>query len=1184
MTRSLPRWGRWLLVIAAIILVLTGLVYAIFMSTAFSRLVLGQVESAVPALSFDQVRGSFAGGLRFDLTYATQGTAVALDNASLSLHPGCLLRMTVCLESLRIETATLSLISQAGPEPEPQPSTGENRELPPISLPVDIVLDSLRVGSLELRQDGEPVYRLENLRSSLSWRNGHLNLASLAATDSYCRWAAEGGMTFINRYPVDLQLGCESVAGYGFVQAQLSGDLEQLSADLKGRLKSDYTAEPAPFQAVLKLAPLEENLPAQVSLRIPENIRLTIGAQTAQVSSARLQAEGPLLSPDIDGEIVFSNPYWPGQNTLNLEAKATPEALTVESLTLLLPRGQVVASGRLAYQEALNWDGRLAWDQVELSQFDEGLSGQLSGRLASEVSLASGDLAAHVDLQELSGSWLDKPVSASGQFDWQNDRLSVRDFALQQAENRLTVAGYVSPRGRLDLAVNLDVVQLGQLIPEAWAPDASGEVEGQVELAGSVDDLIVNGSVAARGLNYGDLQLARGDLQLQWFGRRQRQGQLSLDLQQVAMAGKPMADVSLQGRGNVTGHSLELAIDGIGDFRDTSGKLACSGGFASQDLEQWQGRCGELVLNFIPPSGPQTWRLAEAVEIQARPQAPAVMVSPFCLTYSGSRLCSTDPIAYRDGQLSDVALAGRGLPTEWLKPFLPSEDMAVAGTWRFDFSGSDLLGERQVQAEVNSDDLTLRWQAAEQQPLVLKVTALDLNWALAGQQNQLRWNLETEQSGSSQGQLSIQDKQLAGRASIDQLQLGKYSRLLLPGPEDELTGLVNANLTLAGTLQEPVLSGRLSVNEGVFNTEVLPVPLRDIQLTLDVDDNRATADGTFQADGSAGDIGGNFVWTPEDWSGTLSVSSEPLVIRPEPDMTVHVAPDLQFKFTPQQITIAGQVRVPEAQIELAELPEQAVSTSPDTVIIGEEKPEPESRLQVDTDIRVSLGDKVYFEGFGLETRVTGDLRLRQQGGDRLSATGKLQLVEGRYQAYGQDLVIRNGDLVFVGDIDNPQLRLEAVRAKMEDQDVVVGLRVSGPAREPKVALFSNPDMPQQEQLSYLLTGNPPGTEVETDPQQAAAEAALSYALKSDVGTGIARRAGNALGIEDLQLTAGGTENGTQVGLSGYITPNLLIRYGVGVFDAINTLTLKYRLTKNLYLEATSGENSDVGVLWSFERN
>ena len=98
----------------------------------------------------------------------------------------------------------------------------------------------------------------------------------------------------------------------------------------------------------------------------------------------------------------------------------------------------------------------------------------------------------------------------------------------------------------------------------------------------------------------------------------------------------------------------------------------------------------------------------------------------------------------------------------------------------------------------------------------------------------------------------------------------------------------------------------------------------------------------------------------------------------------------------------------------------------------------------------------------------------------------------------------------------------------------------------------------------------------------ATQAALALALESN--SALTRRAGEKLGIQDLTLTAGSTEDRSEVGLSGYITPDLMIRYGLGMFEAVNTLTLKYRLYKNLYAEVISGRANAVDLLWSFSRD
>lgn len=1186
MIRGIPRWARWVLLPLLALLAVSLLVFMLVSSTAFSRFALNRVESVVPELAFSRVEGSVTRGLQFDLRYSVSGTELQVNRGRLDLQLSCLWQMVVCVENLRIDELRVTLSGEQTDDEVATPDPEEPVDLPEIALPVDIVMESLSIASLVIEQDNAPIYQLDDIDTSLSWRGSTLGIERLSATDPYCGWRLEGEITLINQYPLAMSIRCESVAGYGALATEISGDLEQLAIEMDALVASEYSAEPAPLWASLKLAPLDPQLAMALELRTEAPIRLLSGEQSAALEAASLTAEGPLLSPDINAQLTFENPYWSGRNQLNLQAAATTEGLTVHSLTLQLPEGEVSASGELAYGEAVAWNGTLAWQNIDLEQFDAALIGELSGELSSQVNYADGSLRAHVELASLSGTWLEKRLTASGEFDWQNDTLAISDLRVRQGDNRLSAAGDVSLNESLDLALQLNLPKIGELIPAAWAPVNSGELRGNINLAGTLDDPIIDSNLSVEDVEYSDVRLASGRLQLQWFGMSERDGRINLTLEQLTVAENLVSNLSLHGQGNISQHSLQLSVNGLEENADKNVQVACSGGFAdgqqSEPFDRWQGNCDELVLGFALNEEQQTWRLGSPIAVDARPQLPAVSASSFCLNNQSASLCSLETIRFDQGELSAVALVGEQLPVSWAQGFLPGENVSVEGSWGFGFEGDQLLDDPQLSATVSSKDLAVHWRADRQAPLSLEVSNFNLDWRWFDRQQQLDWRLQTVNSGSSRGELTVLDSKMEGNVNITELQLADYSRLFLPAPEDELSGQVSADLNFAGTLEQPVLNGDVSLVEGRFATEVLPVPLRDIQLNVNINDNQAIADGRFRAEESEGNIGGQFLWGSDSWSGELAVSAEPLMLRPEPDVQLQVAPDLQFKFSSRSIAITGQLRVPQAQAEITELPEQAETVSADAVIVDEQE-EQDRPIAISTDIEVILGDKVNFEGFGLETRVSGSLRLQQSGGELLKANGRLQLVEGRYQAYGQNLLIRSGDLVFVGDIDNPQLRLEAVRADTPE-DVVVGLRVSGPARNPRVSLFSRPDMQQQAQLSYLLTGNPPGTETETDPQLAAAEAALSYALESGVGEGITRRAGQALGIEDFRVTAGGTDNGAQIGLSGYITPNLLVRYGVGVFDAINTVTLRYQMTKNVYLEAISGENSDLGVMWSFERN
>jgi translocation and assembly module TamB len=218
----------------------------------------------------------------------------------------------------------------------------------------------------------------------------------------------------------------------------------------------------------------------------------------------------------------------------------------------------------------------------------------------------------------------------------------------------------------------------------------------------------------------------------------------------------------------------------------------------------------------------------------------------------------------------------------------------------------------------------------------------------------------------------------------------------------------------------------------------------------------------------------------------------------------------------------------------------------------------------------------------LETKLRGSLNVSQSSQGILRGDGTLRLEEGRYKIYGQRLLIRVGDIIFVGDIENPQLRLEAVREQTSSEGTV-GLRATGPAQNPTIQLFSDPEMADQLKLRFLLTGSVEEQSLEgIDPEVAAAEAALGFILDSQIGGKLTRRAGSVLGVENLKISALSGDNGTQLGVSGYLTPKLLVRYGVGVFDSINSLTLQYELRKNLYLEAISSDTHAVDLLWIFD--
>ena len=94
--------------------------------------------------------------------------------------------------------------------------------------------------------------------------------------------------------------------------------------------------------------------------------------------------------------------------------------------------------------------------------------------------------------------------------------------------------------------------------------------------------------------------------------------------------------------------------------------------------------------------------------------------------------------------------------------------------------------------------------------------------------------------------------------------------------------------------------------------------------------------------------------------------------------------------------------------------------------------------------------------------------MREAPGEPTTGSGQLT-VAGTYKAYGQDLTVKEGRLLFAGTpLDNPRLSILAMREI--DDDLSTGLRIAGSAKRPVITVVSDPNVGEADALSYLVTG------------------------------------------------------------------------------------------------------------------
>ena len=77
--------------------------------------------------------------------------------------------------------------------------------------------------------------------------------------------------------------------------------------------------------------------------------------------------------------------------------------------------------------------------------------------------------------------------------------------------------------------------------------------------------------------------------------------------------------------------------------------------------------------------------------------------------------------------------------------------------------------------------------------------------------------------------------------------------------------------------------------------------------------------------------------------------------------------------------------------------------------------------------------------------------------------------------------------------------------------------------------------------------------------------------------------GKALGIEQLRLQTKGSGDDTQITVSGKLSDDLTLEYGVGVANSASEVRLRYQLLPKLYLEAISGYYNSLLLYYRFSR-
>ena len=313
-------------------------------------------------------------------------------------------------------------------------------------------------------------------------------------------------------------------------------------------------------------------------------------------------------------------------------------------------------------------------------------------------------------------------------------------------------------------------------------------------------------------------------------------------------------------------------------------------------------------------------------------------------------------------------------------------------------------------------------------------------------------------------------------------------------------------------------------------------------------------------------------------------------------MTAQISPELEVIIRPFQkfVDVQGVVSIPSATIRPPEATADIVTESPDVSVIDRRITGNIDQIlsrakpwDINANIGVDLGNEIEFRGFGAVLPLAGAIHLTQSGQGAMQALGVVQVSKRtKIDVIGQNLDLNYAQIRFDGDMLNPRLSIEGEK-QIEGQ--TVGVRIRGTASNPNITVFNDAGLDEYQAMNALVTGRisessdlgitEQGFRSQVTNHLAAAGLSLGLLGTRDLTNQI----GHAFGFQSLTIDASGSSDDTNVNVTGYITPDLYLRYGVGVFNAESTLSMRYQLTRRVYIEATSAAENMVDVIyrWKF---
>ncbi len=295
------------------------------------------------------------------------------------------------------------------------------------------------------------------------------------------------------------------------------------------------------------------------------------------------------------------------------------------------------------------------------------------------------------------------------------------------------------------------------------------------------------------------------------------------------------------------------------------------------------------------------------------------------------------------------------------------------------------------------------------------------------------------------------------------------------GPtEQSLDGEIQLNVTLAGTIGNPDLTGAGTLASGAFEDAATGIQLRDLNADMRFADSTLYITSITGRDKNGGraDAKGQVSFSDKGADANVSITMKDLRFLDRDEARAVGSGALVYRAIPGEAArLTGQVRADRvdfaplnSQAPIAQaIPVQHINVSSR---FGRRRAAIEERpgKPFEVDVTMKAPARVFVRGRGLDSEWSMNARL-QGPLSKPILTGDADLIRGEFNLLSKRFELDSGRIAFNGDPMQANLNISGSRAAT---DLTAYVAVTGTIAVPKIALSSSPSLPDDEVLARVL--------------------------------------------------------------------------------------------------------------------